>query len=423
MSRLSTHPIVEWSPNETRILVPGGQVFVGADLKEVWQQAGKPSKVVLALPRRASFVKETRLPDVAREEAKAVLKFRMADEFPVPDTDLASDFAFVDDRNMDGRLAVLVAAKSDVVRQAKDALKPLAQIVQIVPTSVGAAALVPQGDAPTVVVDAAEGGVTFDVVRHGHVTYSRVSQASPSGDGIQAELMRTMASAKVSTAFVVACKDVRLPSADSTVDSDTFRALHQSTTELDLRLPEETFLAEKKVVGRRRRLAMLLVAAATCVWAMAVLDRLDAQDEVKAENLKWDQEIDMLETFGERTTTAKTGRTNETVLLVNAYQPKQPLSDVASVIGTAVPSGVWLTGITLERGKPIQIRGTATSEAQISAFIGNLNAMDRFRNVELAFSNTAAIDETQVAQFSITAHVVGNFPVTDPSETKRGGRR
>jgi Tfp pilus assembly protein PilN len=87
------------------------------------------------------------------------------------------------------------------------------------------------------------------------------------------------------------------------------------------------------------------------------------------------------------------------------------------------PSDVWLTGVTFERGKPLLVRGTALSGASVAAYLQSLSGQSRFRDVKLVFANDATIETTQVQQFSISAHAVGNLPLTDPKAQGRAASR
>jgi len=80
---------------------------------------------------------------------------------------------------------------------------------------------------------------------------------------------------------------------------------------------------------------------------------------------------------------------------------------------------VGLTGVTLERGKPVQVRGASTDSAGVKQFLEKLNASDRFRDVKLSFANDAKIDDVPVSQFALTATAVGNLPLAEPDKKKR----
>ncbi len=86
-----------------------------------------------------------------------------------------------------------------------------------------------------------------------------------------------------------------------------------------------------------------------------------------------------------------------------------------------MPEGAWLTGLTWERGKPIQIRGTALNSDLVSELIASLAVNERLRDVELQYANDGEIETTPVVQFNVTAHVVGNLPLAETTRNP-GGR-
>jgi Tfp pilus assembly protein PilN len=106
-----------------------------------------------------------------------------------------------------------------------------------------------------------------------------------------------------------------------------------------------------------------------------------------------------------------------------AFEPAQPLSDLAAVVDDSLPPGAWLTGLSIERGKPLQMRGAARTADDVARFMDTLGATSRFRDVKLVFANSARIDETPVVQFSVTAVGVGNLPMPAPVKQARRGAR
>jgi Tfp pilus assembly protein PilN len=108
--------------------------------------------------------------------------------------------------------------------------------------------------------------------------------------------------------------------------------------------------------------------------------------------------------------------------LKRAFEPAQSASDVIRVVTSEVPSGVWLTGLSLERGRELQMRGTAKNSSGVSEFVRRLTAQKRLRDVKLVFANNGEIDKTKIVQFSVSAFPVGNLPLVEGSK-KAGGRK
>jgi hypothetical protein len=107
-----------------------------------------------------------------------------------------------------------------------------------------------------------------------------------------------------------------------------------------------------------------------------------------------------------------------------AFSTGQRFSDVATVVSNSVPPGVWLTGISLERGKRLVLRGTAKTNELVEQYARTLNTLDanspqqRLRDVKLEFTNPGSIEQVPVVQFSISAFPVGNVPLYDQTKVK-----
>jgi Tfp pilus assembly protein PilN len=100
--------------------------------------------------------------------------------------------------------------------------------------------------------------------------------------------------------------------------------------------------------------------------------------------------------------------------LETAFNPAQPLSDVVSFIGDQLPKGAWLNEIDVERGKAVDIRGSAQTSTQVADFVHKLGASPRFRDVRLVFANSATVGKIPVVQFNVNAIAVGNLPLPAP---------
>ncbi|HEV2473953.1 MAG TPA: PilN domain-containing protein, partial [Chthonomonadales bacterium] len=100
--------------------------------------------------------------------------------------------------------------------------------------------------------------------------------------------------------------------------------------------------------------------------------------------------------------------------LKRAFHPAQPISDLMALIDDRTPANAWLTGLTIERGKPIQVRGDARTADDVASFVSALGSTPRLRDVKLLFNNSFKIENTQVVQFDIAATAVGNLPMPQP---------
>ncbi|MCH7945413.1 MAG: hypothetical protein IIC73_05280, partial [Armatimonadetes bacterium] len=55
-------------------------------------------------------------------------------------------------------------------------------------------------------------------------------------------------------------------------------------------------------------------------------------------------------------------------------------------------------------------------------YTAGLALSDRFTEVKLAYASNSDIEDTEVVQFSVTAHVVGNLPLVEKKSSRRRGR-
>lgn len=415
MNRLPLAPILEWSPNGVRIYDPASKQTVVADtLEQALAQANRPRVVILALSRRKTFVKSIRLPDVPHDEALNILRLQLDELFPVDPHELAYDLEFTNDRNQDGRLAVVVAAKAEILRQAKDELKQNGiKVVRVLPAFVGSAVMaVNSGYENALVLDETPEGTAFDVVQAGHVVYTRLAKTDGTAAGVNAEALRTVAAAGVKEAPLLNHTEFNLPNAVQASESP-LGAIAQTHTPYQLELPEDLVNAEKKVVTSRRNLAILALLGVV-IYAYSVWDDRDVLSaDIKKQQRQWDTDLRSVESEYNRLNARLTDIEQKSVIVSNAFTPVQYASDVATAVSSLAGEGLWLTGVSFERGRPMTIRGTAKTNDQVASYVDTLTAQSRFRDVTLAFSNNAEIESTPVVQFSINAHVVGNFPLAE----------
>lgn len=140
-------------------------------------------------------------------------------------------------------------------------------------------------------------------------------------------------------------------------------------------------------------------------------------------NVRWESQLKKLRTIRDAEQAKANRATTVKNSLERAFQTAQPLSDITMAASSALPSGAWLIGVNTERGKPLQLRGTATNGQQVATLVEALSASPRFRDVRLVFANAAKIAETPVVQFNVAATAVGNLPLPAPEKgNKRGAR-
>lgn len=93
-----------------------------------------------------------------------------------------------------------------------------------------------------------------------------------------------------------------------------------------------------------------------------------------------------------------------------ALRPAHPWVEVLNELAARAPAGVWLTGIEVERGKPLVVRGTALQAAQAADFATALARSPILAQAQLSYANDAEIDRRRVTQFGVVALIRGNAP-------------
>lgn len=410
--------MLEWSPQGVRIFDPSSKkIYSGERIADVLSLAGSPRLVGLALSRRIALVRTVRLPNISKADAFPALRMQLDRFFPIPSSELAYDFAFHSDVSAEGREALVCAVKADLLRQAMAELR--AEGVRAhwcAPVAVGAENLARDlGAVDAVVVEETVDGLGLDAIRNGELVYSR---AAHHVESLVVEAARTKAAAEIEQAEVLGAANLSAPGISRPCGLGILEELSErGPAGVNLRLPEDIAADSRKVDAKRRNRALLLCLVA----AVAGLYAYDSYDQkasvVRAEEAKYRSKRAQPEKRLAKLASDVSSTEGRADVLRQAFEPAQRTSDILTIIGNAAPAGVWLTGITFERGKQVQIRGNAKTNQQVAAYVDALSAESRLRGVTLVFSNNGKIDDAPVLQFSITAMPVGNLPVIE-KETK-----
>lgn len=416
-------PVIEWSPQTVRGYDPAqGQIFEAESLAQLCTMMRNPKTVGLAISRRQSFIRTVRLPNVSKHDALAALALQIDQYFPIPSEELAYDFIFHTDQNMDGRQALLAAVRTNVLEQAFADLKANGMKAKwVVPAAFGTQlALANLGTGDTLFLEPSPEGLCVDAVKDKELIYSRVGGSRDMNIDIPSEIARTLATTGITNPEIVTTSNLNYP--DARQLSEPSGLLHLATHEsakLNIELPYVRAQAESKKIEGARRLTVLMACVAICAAAFVYLDRDDhskkLQKIVDASNRKRISIENGIKLTESRVADATSGKE----VVESAFNFAQVPSDVITAASNATPKDAWLTGITFERGKLLQIRGTATGSQAVAAYVSALTQSDRFRDVKLNFANNAKIEDTPVVQFSMTAHVVGNLPLLDKSKEKK----
>jgi len=417
--------LIEWSPGRVRACTPTGPVVEARGVGEVVAQVPGLAMAGVALHRRLAFVRETHTPPADAATVRQALAIQMAQQFPVPVEELAFDFAAEETITADGRPTTLVAARADTIREAAAELSQNGcRAVWYVPAGLGAVyALDSAGHQDGLVLDRNGAEVSFDVVRTGRLRHSRSVPVGDTAEELRAELQRTIAALECADLPVFVCPGVPAEGVGTPLSTGTLQALAGHTaTDLDLELPEIQNRRERALQGSRKRLAGLLWIAAVVLGSLAWLDRDEAAALARERNAKHKATMDRLDTVAGLLSEQKNRFEEVGKLVTVASDPAQRPTDVIRYVTNSAPSGLWFTGLTYERGRPLVMRGNALDREAISKFAANLAASDRYRDVTIVFANDAKIEDTAMIQFSVSAFVVGNLPLVEKKAPVRRKR-
>ena len=412
--------IIDWSPR--KIVAYDAQT---REIKTYNDPAGMPyggRQALLAISRRSVFVRATRVPNAAPEEVRTVVQIKLAELFPVPPSDLAFDFTLLGDVNDEGRLALIVAMPVTELRRAMEHMASAGiKVTRVIPVALGSAFLAESlGRRDAAVVERTEDLASVDIVVDGVLRYSRVS---PPGAPVEVEISRTFNAAGLACSAVIAAGGVQVGESDASTKMTALEALGGVAPDrfkLNLQLPE--VIAAKELAERRMRtrVALLMFVAALIALYFAWDQRNEAQQQVDAEVKGYNVKAANAKT---KESVAEKLRDQSNAIETNlshAFKPAQRMRDIVIDAANQAPDGLWLSAISVVRGKELTLRGIAISDDAVAKFVNNLSADTRFRNVRLVVANNTDIEKTPVVQFNVSAFPNGNLPIALTQQTGGG---
>jgi hypothetical protein len=397
---------IEWTPGRVRALdLASGREASGVSLGDLGGILSGHRTALVGIGRGATFLKVLGLPKAAPAELRTLLTMRLGQLFPLPANQLAFDFFQTTEQVPDGLLTLVAAIRSTDLKQLQTELAQASlTAVRILPVALAAPLAAGKPDA--LVLERGPLGLSLDVVQNGLL---RLSRQAVSDTDASVEARRTLAAAGIES----------LPIVES---GGVLRKLAEAPT-LHFELSEDRVKAGKKKIADRTRFGALLLASGVLLAMLVWADRGDDFAKVRKSEGSWARELGRLRSIRELETKKAQSATALHDTLERAFSPGQPLSDVLSATSDALPQGVWLTGVSVERGKPLQLRGTAKQTGDVARLVDALGANRRFRDVRLVFASEGKIKETKVVQFNITAFPVGNLPLPEPPKSKKKASR
>lgn len=417
--------VIEWSPGAVAAYdATARKIYRGTSLADVAPRLTSRD-AVFAVGRRACFVRSVSVPDAPKDDLVQAMALSIGQHVPISG-DACVDLRIVGEAGPEGRSATLVAMRAADLRTLhEEARQAGIRVVATVPAAYGSWLLAQGSSLPNcaAVSESAE-GLGVDLISEGELRYSRALPPHSSNGHLAPELLRTFSAAGLSAAPTLA-EGVALSNAEYRVEATPLEALSGSawtTPGVIFELPEAIQARAKAAKAARSRLAILLAASALLLMTLVYFDRADAQEKVDRAQARASSSLRQMKTTQDGLATQVNEKAAMAKILQRGFEPAQRLGDVAALASNDLPPQAWLTGINVERGQNVTIRGTAMTGETVAAYVQTLAKESRLRDVKLVFANNALIESTPVVQFSISAFPVGNLPLLE-KQTKGATRR
>ena len=420
MSKKDIAPLhIEWTPGWVRAHnLTTGEQAEAVTLKQLGQITIGQKHALVGVGRRVVFLKAVRLPKALPEDLRRIIGVQLGQFFPMPPSLLSFDFMQTSNSSQEGLLTIIAAMKAEDLRLLHSELKEVGLVAsRVLPIALAAQVIAARNSmVDALVVETAHGDLSLDVIQGGFLRYSRVA---PLSSDLAVESQRTLAAAGSGATPTIVSGSAELPGAVFTLDT-CLKVLHEAPA-FNFELAETRTLAESRRIAASTRLAVLLVCAAIVCLVGITLERQSALTKVAQSQAITTAVLAPLKSRD----ALESGKAANVIAvqenLDQAFGPGQHLSDISAFVTDSLPKDAWLTGITLERDKPMQIHGTALAAGNVAEFVDALGQSSRFKNVKLIFANSGQIGTTPVVQFNITADCVGNLPMPAPVKTTAGG--
>jgi hypothetical protein len=417
--------MIQWSPQSVRALdMATRAVSYASGIAEFGSAIQNGREVIVAVSQRSAFIRSVSVPNVGKDEVAKVLRLKLGPVLPLNPTEYVFGFRLANDAKTGAKTAVVGAVKLDAVRRIqREAKEQGLRVRSVVPLAFGSwLAAKAHSLTDCAVVQAGNETLTIDLVEGGELRYSRSVPLPETSGEILDEISRTfrVAEIKPSRVLALASREVEADLHDAREALEYLADAHAIERSLfTLELPEVTAARESKAKGRSMYLALTALAFAATLGGISgqrYSHDLASQADLKAKTLK---QLSVATAARTAADLAEKQSAAMKSIVDTAFKPKQRFTDVITELGLPLGKDTWLTGISLERGKPIVLRGISIDGKSVAAYAADLNKNPRLRGMKVSFANSSMIEKKPVVQFSITGHVVGNFPID--IERKAGG--
>jgi len=424
MSRDRQAPVlIEWSPGFVRVVnTANGQTFRGSNIADAVGLSLAGRTAVVAISQRSAFIRAIPVPKASPDELQRIVSLKLPPLMPLGPGDYVSGYRLASDPALVGQLAVVGAIKSEALRAIYDDTEAARMTpVAVVPLAFGSWLASRRLHCPNCAVVQVRGdSLTIDLVASGELRYSRSVPLPPSEVEIGDAILQTFAVAGCAPSPTVALASPSVR-ADVSDDADSLSQLAdvRSIDRLlfSLVLPER---AAAKVNRSQRAAAGRAIVAAVIAVGFGLY--VYTGQQMRTSHLR---AVEKQASSQERTLQSDVGVAEqaadesdaEATVLERAFKPAQSFGDVVTVLSNSVNGSVWLTGLSLQRGQPLIVRGQATTGDAVSKLVAEIAKEPRFKGFKLLSAAKGSVGAKPVIQFALTGRAVGNLPLDQQGKT------
>lgn len=405
--------LIEWSGGAVRVYDPGSKVWTaGTTLAECLPNT-QTHEAVVAISSRSAFIRQVPVPSLPEDEMHRIIALKLIPLVPFQPGEYVFCHRTASVPSKEGKVAVVGAVKTSLVRDIVSQAKAAGlHLHGVVPEAFGAwLSARAQGLRDGAVVDDDGQQLSVNIIAMNELCYSRSIPLPESDIEVREEIARTFAMAGVAEGPIIRSRIDNSAAAEKRPIEFLADGRSLERHLFSIELPEA--LAARR---RRSNVISMWLALAASVIAVALgegeyLQRSAAQKAMA--RLQLENRKTISQARRDQSTALKMAEdaANQNSLVQLAFHPAQSFSDVIDVLGTPRNQKVWLNGLTLERGRPLILRGVAASGKDLADYVDQISIGDRFRGIRVLSATNATIGKKSVVQFSITGWVVGNLPV------------
>jgi Fimbrial assembly protein (PilN) len=424
VSRANKPPIlIEWSPQWVRVFDPiSRSTMTGASLRACVSAEHSGRDAVIAISQRSAFIRQLPVPSAKPDDLHKLILLNVAPLLPLKSEEAIIGYRVPQGLTGKAKVAVVGAAKLEAIQTIYKEAKELGLKVQaVLPIAFASWAVAQElkfGDCA--VVTCSDKLLNIDLISGGELAYSRTISGSESPAELAKQVAGTFRIANLSPGPILTAPNIEIKDSIS-LDREPLESLANiglvKKQLFSFNLPSKADQREaSSQVAAVRALAALTAAVGLAAYVFLVLPPSKLapshQDEMALK----------IALQKESSVEAKNALITEAANVLDiAFAPAQSFTDVLAVAADTTASTSWLTGATVERGKPVLIRGHAQSGKDVAKYVQDLARQDRFRSVKLVSAANATIGKQQYVQFVISAYALGLKPLPKPKKT--GGKK